>query len=351
MAEEKTNSKTIVRILTIAVIVVALVLGGGAVFAYWLNEPPAGMPGSTIISVQKGDSFKSVARNLNKQGLIRSWAFMDLVSIVRRTTGELKVGRFKIDRGSTTLDIHNLLISGRQVLVRVTIPDGWTIKQMADRLAEEKIVSRSDFLEAAKSPKVLKELDIPAESAEGFLFPDTYYFPESYPADKVVTSMAENFFRHLAAIYPDYKKLSSRELLRKVTMASIVEGEYRVPAEAPVIASVFYNRLDEHMRLQSCATVSYVLTDINGMPHQTRLYDKDLWVPSPYNTYRHRGLPPGPISAPGKTALHAAFYPAQTNYLYFVLEDPRTGKHFFSKTFAAHIMAKYELINLYLKSN
>ena len=149
----------------------------------------------------------------------------------------------------------------------------------------------------------------------------------------------------------DVVGLSPKELFAKVTLASIVEREYRVPTEAPVIASVFYNRLAEHMRLQSCATVSYVLTDINGLPHQTRLYDKDLWVSSAYNTYRHRGLPPGPISAAGRVALRAAFYPANTQYLYFVLENPTTGKHFFSMGFAAHLMAAYALDNLYLNTD
>lgn len=350
MSDEK-KKRPVVRGLIVAAIVVVLLLCGGAGFAYWLNEPPGSMPGSTIVSVEKGDSFRTVARSLHKQGLIHSWAFLDLISIVKGTTAELKVGRYKIDRGATTIDIHNLLVSGKQLLVRVTIPDGWTLKQMAERFESEKIVSKADFLEAAISPELLKNLGIPAESAEGFLFPDTYYFPENYPAAKVVRTMAGNFFRHLGEIYPDYKKLTPKELLEKVTMASIVEGEYRVREEAPIIASVFYNRIGENMRLQSCATVSYVLTDINGQPHQTRLFDKDLWVPSPYNTYRHRGLPPGPISAPGRIALHAAFFPADTNYLYFVLENPTTGKHFFSKSFAAHVMAKYALDNLYLKAN
>jgi UPF0755 protein len=350
MSDEK-KKRPVLRFAVLSAAVIVLLLGAGAGFAYWLNEPPSSMPGSTIVSVEKGDSFRTVARALHSQGLIHSWAFLDLISVVRGTTGDLKVGRYKIDRGATTLDIHNLLVSGKQLLVRVTIPDGWTLKQMAERFAKEKIVSQSDFLDAAKSASLLKSLDIPAESAEGFLFPDTYYFPENYPAGKVIGTMAANFYRHLSEVYPDYKKLTPAELLSKVTMASIVEGEYRVPAEAPVIASVFYNRLSDNMRLQSCATVSYVLTDINNLPHQTRLYDKDLWVPSAYNTYRHRGLPPGPISAPGRIALHAAFHPAETNYLYFVLEDPATGKHFFSQGFAAHVMAKYALDNLILKAN
>ncbi len=350
MSDEK-EKRPFLRFLLIAGLVILLLLIGGAGFAYWLNEPPSGMPSSTIISVEKGDSFRTIARALHKEGLIRSWAFLDIVSVVKGTTAELKVGRYKIDRGTTTLDIHNLLVSGKQLLVRVTIPDGWTLKQMAERFAAEKIVSKPDFLAATKSPKLLKKLDIPAESAEGFLYPDTYYFPENYPADKVLATMSSNFFRHLSSIDPEYKQLTPKELLDKVTLASIVEREYRVPDEAPIIASVFYNRLAEHMRLQSCATVSYVLTDINGLPHQTRLYDKDLWVPSPYNTYRHWGLPPGPISAPGEIALNAVFFPAKTDYLYFVLKNPSTGKHFFSKTFAAHLMATYALDNLYLKAN
>lgn len=349
ISEERTK-RPLGRVLII-VVALLLVLGGGAGFAYWLNEAPASMPAATVVTVRKGDSFKTIAVELNRSGLIRSWALLDLISVVKRTAAELKVGRYRIEKGNTTLDIHNLLVSGKQILVRVTIPDGWTLKQMADRLSTEKIVSKDAFLSAAKSVRVLKSAGIPADSAEGFLFPDTYYFPEEYPADKVIDTMATNFYRNLGRIYPGYRKLSPKVLLAKVTLASVVEREYRVSAEAPVIASVFYNRLARNMRLQSCATVSYVLTDIKGLPHQTRLYDKDLWVPSAYNTYRHRGLPPGPISAPGRVALRAAFYPAKTAYLYFVLENPTTGKHFFSKGFAAHLMAAYELDNLYLKAD
>ena len=351
MSNEK-SKKPILRLTVIIAAVVVLVFGGGALFAYWLNEPPGGMPGSVIVSVRQGDSFKAIARELNKKGLIRSWFFMDVVSKGTGTAGELQAGRFRIEKGSTTLAIHNLLVSGRQVLVRVTIPDGWTLKQTAARLAAEKIAPKEAFLAAAHSPAALKAAGIPAsaKSVAGYLFPDTYYFPEGYPAEKVIATMTENFYRHLKAIYPDYQKLPTEALYKKVVMASIVEREYRVAAEAPVIASVFYNRLAKDMRLQSCATVGYVLTNIEGMPHQTRLYDKELKVPSAYNTYLHWGLPPGPISEPGSVALHAAFYPAHTDYLYFVLENPATGKHFFSKGFAAHLMAQYKLDNLYLKS-
>lgn len=346
-----TPMKPATRFVVSVAIVIVLLLGGGATFAYWLNEPPEGMPNSAIVTVAKGDSLRTVGRALNRRNLIRSWPFLDLVSKVTGTSDGLKAGRYKIVGGSTTLSIHNLLMSGRQLLVRVTIPDGWTLKQIADRLSVEKVVSKADFMAAANSQRLLESVGIPAHSAAGFLFPDTYLFPEDYTAAKVVQTMTRNFYEHLAQIYPDYHQLSGKQLLDKVIMASIVEREYRVPVEAPVIASVFYNRLKIGMRLQSCATVSYVLTDIKGLPHQVRLYDKDLKVQSPYNTYLHAGLPPGPISAPGTVALHAAFYPASTDYLYFVLKNPVTGRHFFSRSFAAHLMAQYQLINLYLKSD
>lgn len=350
MVEEKVG-RPVGRALRIGagLVVVAVVYAAAA--AAWLDEAPPSMPSSAIITVHHGATFKGVAQHLQRQGIIRSWRFLEVVSILGGTGRALKAGRYRIERGATALQVHRILVQGHQILVHVTIPEGWTLKRMARRLAAKKIVSKRAFLAAAGSPKLLRRLGIPGKTAAGFLFPDTYEFPEHYPADKVVTTMAKNFFRQLAAIYPGYRRLTAKQLLSKVTLASIVEGEYRVPAEAPIIASVFYNRLKAGMRLQSCATVSYVLTAIKGMPHQTRLYDYELKVKSPYNTYIHWGLPPGPINSPGRVALHAVFYPAKTDYLYFVLENPRTGRTFFSRTFKSHLMATYRLMNLYLKQS
>lgn len=334
--------------ILLVLIFVGLALAAGGSL-YWLNQPPAEMGTSTVVDVHKGESFRDIAHKMQRLHLIKSALLLEGYSIATQTAGELKVGRYEIEKGATTVAIHDLLVSGRQLLVRVTIPEGWTLKQIAERLQTERIVDASDFLKAASSPQLLAELGIPLESAQGFLFPDTYLFPEHYPAEKVVRTMAADFTRHLAEIYPDYRSLTPQELARKVILASIVEGEYRIPREAPIIASVFYNRLKINMRLESCATVEYVLTDILGQPHQIRLYDKQLWVPSAYNTYRHRGLPPGPINEPGSVALRAAFYPANTKYLYFVVKDPVTGEHFFSESFAAHELAMYQYDNLYLK--
>jgi UPF0755 protein len=157
--------------------------------------------------------------------------------------------------------------------------------------------------------------------------------------------MIDTFFDKLCDVYPDYPVLDKKALFQKVILASIIEREYRKENEAPVIASVFYNRLKINQKLESCATVAYVLTEMLGKPHPDRLTWADIAVKSPYNTYQVYGLPPGPIGNPGTTALMAAFFPMETNYKYFVLKDPESGVHEFSETFQKHLSAK----ELYIK--
>jgi UPF0755 protein len=171
---------------------------------------------------------------------------------------------------------------------------------------------------------------------EGYLFPDTYLFPLSYPAERVVTAMANNFFNRLQRIAPEGLELSPGELNRKVIMASIVEMEYRVREEAALMAGVFFRRLEIGMRLESCATVIYVLTEHLGRPHPQRLFFVDLAIQNPFNTYQNWGLPPAPIASPGETALRAAFFPVNTDYLFFRVVDPATGRHIFTRTLEEH---------------
>lgn len=147
-------------------------------------------------------------------------------------------------------------------------------------------------------------------------------------------------FRARLAGIPEASALSETELNDRVILASIVEREYKQPDEAPIIASVFYNRLRIRMALQSCATVVYVLTEREGKPHPEIIYDRDLLIRDPYNTYIHRGLPPGPICNPGLTSLRAVFYPATTKYLYFRVVDPEAGRHYFSTNLEEHIDAR-----------
>jgi UPF0755 protein len=151
--------------------------------------------------------------------------------------------------------------------------------------------------------------------------------------------MADRFFIRLDEFGIDKSKLTPAELYEKITLASIIEREYRVEEEAAVIAAVFQNRLEHGMRLESCATVEYIITEIQGKPHPARLFNRDIQIQHPYNTYIRGGLPPGPIAAPGPVALKAAFSPARNDFLFFRVIDPASGRHYFSKNFDEHISA------------
>jgi UPF0755 protein len=196
-------------------------------------------------------------------------------------------------------------------------------------------------LAAAASPVLLARLNVPAENLEGYLFPDTYFFPPGYPAEAIVEQMALNFFDRLGELDPEARKLPARELHEKLILASIVEREYRLEAEAPLIASVFNNRLRYNIGLESCATLEYIITDLLDRPHPRFLSEEDKRLKSPYNTYLWAGMPPGPISNPGRVALAAALHPARTNFYYFVLKDAETGQHYFSDSQKQHNWAKY----------
>lgn len=232
------------------------------------------------------------------------------------------------------------LVSGQQVLYKVTIPEGYTISRIASILHLERVCQAQDFIEAAHNRVLLDRLGINAGSVEGYLYPDTYLFPHNYPADKVIAYMVKTFREKLAGIYPAFAELSAEALHEKVTLASIVEREYRIPEEAPLMASVFYNRLNQHYRLESCATVVYILTEILGKKNpEGAITFADTQIQSPYNTYKHSGLPPGPIANPGDVALHAVFSPASSDYMFFRIIEPVTGRHHFSKTYEEHLNA------------
>jgi UPF0755 protein len=315
--------------------------GAGAAAVIYLDSPvPAADEKPLAFAIGRGESLSSVARRLEEEKLIRSARFLVILGKLRSTETSFQRGSYLVPRGKTTREIHDFFIAGSQLLVRVTIPEGWALTRTAALFEEKNICSSAEFLRAAGDPDLLASLDIPAGSALGYLFPDTYLFPEEFPADRIIAEMTANFRTHLSQIAPDSPDQDSREVHERVTLASIIEREYRDPAEAPLMASVFYNRLGIKMPLGSCATVEYIITEIQKKPHPGYLTYKDLEIASSYNTYRHAGLPPGPICNPGRTALRAAFFPAKTDYWYFVLKDPQAGTHFFSRNLREHNTAK-----------
>jgi len=294
--------------------------------------------GAYLVDIRRGESSQSAGMRLERAGLIKNRYLWNLLCRVNKE--HIKNGTYKIEIPVNMLAVHSLLVSGKQILYKVTIPEGVTLSKIAKILEEADICSAEDFLVSARDPQIINEYRIPdASSMEGYLFPDTYLFPAGFPAKKVVSTMADNFYKRIVNIEPLAVNISSRELNDKVILASIVEREYRIYDEAPLMAGVFYNRLRINMALQSCATVEYIITEIQGKPHPSVIYNQDLEIRDPYNTYIRAGLPPGPISAPGAVALRAVFFPEKSEFFYFRLNDRNSGKHYFSKTLDEHIKA------------
>ncbi|MCL2600024.1 MAG: endolytic transglycosylase MltG [Treponema sp.] len=356
------------RIIGFFAILVSLVLFAGiallAVFAHGNSSPPALLypfpevdgvaleryvdASSAVVrfDVRRGESAQSVGNRLAAAGLIRN---RDAWNLLGRFRDEhIKAGSYLIEFPSSKLAIRRLLEAGREILLRVTVPEGLTVRETALLMEEAGITTAGEFIAAASSREILDRFRIPNETMEGYLFPDTYFFPAGFPAERVVQTMADNFFARIAAIDRNMLAMSPEDLNRLVVLASIVEKEYRVPEEAAVMAGVFSNRLDIGMMLQSCATIVYILAEVLGEDHHetilhrrygNRILYRHLEIRSPFNTYMLPGLPPSPIASPGVIALQAAFSPARTEYLFFRLRNEATGHHTFSRTMAEHIRA------------
>jgi UPF0755 protein len=323
----------------------ALALAGGSLAAYRrFNAPPDGEPRQVFFEVKAGESARSIGEALARSGYIKSSAFWYIITRIDgiiNPAHSVKAGQYALKLPASSRELLALLQDGREELVRITIPEGWTISKIAALLDEAGICESGAFRSAAASPVLLETYTINGSTMEGYLYPDTYLFPVSCPAEKVLQTLLGTFFIRFDAFCAelgiDRAALSREEINETVLLASIVEREYRVSSEAPVMAGVFRNRLRIGMALESCATVEYIITEIQGRPHPSRLLTADTRIESPYNTYLHRGFPPAPISCPGEVALKAVLAPAQTPYLFFRVKGD--GTHYFSETFDDHIKA------------
>ncbi|MCL2478432.1 MAG: endolytic transglycosylase MltG [Treponema sp.] len=327
-----------------------LVLIGFALILYFNSAPPLAenneMSQNTVrFEVRKGESARSVGKRLSDTGVIRSLYFWQLLCRYENKT--IKSGIYLIDLPASQISIYRLLESGKQMLFRVTVPEGFTIRKTASLMEEAEICSAEDFMNAVSETEILDFYKIPGKNMEGYLYPDTYFFPSDYPAEKVVKAMADNFFIRLADIDETAVLKNPDDLNRLVILASVIEREYRIAEEAPLMAGVFFNRLNIGRALQSCATIVYIITEIQDKPHPEFLTAKDLEIRDPYNTYLRPGLPPGPICSPGAIALRSAIFPEKNNFMYFRLTDQDSGRHYFSRTLDDHIRAGA----LYLKGN
>lgn len=325
----------IFKTLVILAALTIVFLIAGVCIAINLNAPPDREKREILFEVEQGENASVIGLRLEDMGFIKSKWFW--YALNRWKKESLKTGSYKLELPATQMEIYGVLTRGKQTLVKVTIAEGLTASKTAHIFEEAGVCKKEEFLQAVENEELLARYCIPASGFEGYLFPDTYFFEEHYPAEKVVQVLVDNFFKHFEEIAGD--GLSPQEVFEKVTLASIVEREYRLEEEAPVMAGVFFNRMEINMALQSCATVEYIITEIQGKPHPETLLTQDTKIKNPYNTYIHKGLPPAPISNPGYVALNAVLNPAPSDYLYFRLIDPSSGKHYFSKTFDSHIKA------------
>ena len=295
------------------------------------------------VEIPSGTSTRKIASILKKSELIRSENFFYVSSkfpfvFGRKTPYLLKSGVYELSPNMTVSQILSELESGHQEYIKTVLPEGLTVSKIAEILDEEGVCKKQDFMLASRNYSLLKKYQIPAANMEGFLFPDTYFFTPGMKAEEVIEMMINNFFKKIESI-PEFSGKSVSEYYGTIVLASVVEREYRVAREAPLIASVFKNRIEQNIGLYSCATIEYIITEILGRPHPDVITYDDLKIDSPYNTYKWAGLPPSPISNPGIVALKAAANPPKTDYYYFTLNDEMNGTHTFSKSFSSHSKA------------
>ena len=303
------------------------------------------------IEIPYGMSVKRVGSLLKEKELIRSanlfyvvarYPFFNklLFSDQNFEAFSLKSGIYIIKDNLNIVQIQSILSSGQQEYIKISIPEGFTISKIARLLEENRICKAEEFIVKAKNSEIAAKFSIPGETVEGYLFPDTYFLTVEMDAESVMKIMIDNFYKKISTIQGVEGK-TDEEIYEIVKLASVVEREYRVPDEAPLIASVFKNRLRRNIGLYSCATVEYIITEIEGRPHPDRILIEDTRIDNPYNTYINAGLPPGPISNPGLVSLDAAVNTPKSSYYFFQVVDKDAGRHVFSQSFEEHIENHY----------
>lgn len=297
---------------------------------FFFNSPLKNNSSSSLFVVKQGESVRSIAEHLKREGYIKSDLFFISLARMSRNARSIKSGQYNLFFNMKNTEILHILKKGMVATEKFTVPEGYSIKQIANYLEKNGIVSAEQFVDACYSKDILIKYKIPFESTEGYLFPDTYIVAKDLSATQLVELMIKKFYENMQRI--PHSKYNEAEMKKVIIIASLVEKEAKIDSERPLIAAVFFNRLSKGKRLESCATVQYILGET-----KERLLYSDLRIESPYNTYLHTGLPPGPIANPGFKSLYAALHPADVDYLFFV--SKRDGSHHFSSTYQEHLRA------------
>mgnify|MGYP000893020480 FL=1 len=284
-------------------------------------------------TVRPGMSVSEIGKELYERGIIDSEMKFWWTAKLNGFENKVKSGTFAMQTGMTPRDALEILVYGNTVTIRFTIPEGFSVRDIAQRLDDEGLVKADAFISLAKTYRpypYVEERENVLYAVEGFLFPDTYEINGEFDATRIMQMMAENFDRRLTKDMRDRAREMDLSIYELVTLASLVEKEAYHEEDRPIIAQIFLKRLRLGMPLQADPTVQYLL----DAPKEDLLY-RDTEIESPYNTYQNVGLPPGPIASPGTASLMAVLHPADTNYLYFVAD--RNGNNYYATNYADHL--------------
>lgn len=335
------------------VILVGLVAAGAAVKGIYLvsdfmdyarqekgDTDPAGTraPWEKIVVLPAGQGFSGVLEDLVDAGVVSDPLRFKLLARILGYDRRIKAGEYLFSSAMSPMDILNKMARGKVVLYSITIPEGYNLREIAAIIKEKGIGKEDAFLAKALDPEYAAGKGIEGKTLEGYLFPDTYFFPRNTKIDGIIQTMLDRFNAVFTPSWTDRARGMNLTRHQVVTLASIIEKETGAAEERPVISSVFHNRMKQGMRLQSDPTVIYGIEDFDG-----NLTRKHLNTPTPYNTYQIAGLPPGPIASPGKASLEAVLFPEETDFIFFVARGD--GTHQFSTSLADHNAAvrRYQL--------
>jgi len=329
-----TKKLLLILALALALLMPAYVLGKHLI----LEHRQADSGPEVTLEIPRGAGALQVGELLQKAGVVEHAWLLALASRLHDQPGRLQAGEYAFSPAMSLRAILEMLTQGRVIQHLVLIPEGFTLAQIVERLAEERLLDRQEALALARDSQFLASLGIKDEGLEGFLFPDTYQLARGLPAKAVLTVMVKRFQQAWEPLAPAARRLGLSRL-QAVTLASIIEREAKVPAERPLVSAVYHNRLKKGMKLQADPTVIYGIKDFGGT-----LTHAHLEQDHPYNTYTREGLPPGPICSPGQASLAAALKPAPVGYLYFVARGD--GSHAFSVEYRDQINNINRLRNL-----
>jgi UPF0755 protein len=291
-----------------------------------------------VINVRQGQTLKTTADLLHQNSIIKNPLKLIIIARIKGYDKHLKAGEYLLSAAMTPRQILEIMVKGEVQLHKLTVPEGYNSRQIAELVAQAGFGTGEEFNRLASDPDLAREMGIEAATFEGYLFPDTYFFPRDVTVKKIISTMVQRFRSVFKPEWKERAKSFGFTVHQVVTLASIIEKETGAPVERPIISSVFHNRLKKKMRLESDPTVIYGIKNFDG-----NLTRKHLQTRTPYNTYKIKGLPVGPIANPGRASLEAALFPKETSYIYFVSKKDST--HHFSTNLKEHNRAvrKYQL--------